>query len=218
MDERGTVKDFLVDWLGAELGSVVYEAQQRLSNAFSHYPFHIDTLYYGPQNFGPMAPFFLHKTDYRATMVGFPFDDITGWCGIYPAEAYEEEYRQLTEGWREGVSLLEKYEGKNSELDELILISKAILCQYESAYHHIQFVRYRGTDAGKTNVFGKTEMIRVIREEMATVQKLIELRLKDSRIGYESSNHYFYTLQDLKEKLVNLNWCEKSLLLEEVAL
>ena len=219
MDERGTVREFLVDWLGAELGNVVYDAQQRLSNAFSHYPFHIDTLYYGPQNFGPMAPFFLHKTDYRATMVGFPFDDLTGWRGIYPAEIYEDEYHKLTEGWREGVLLLERYEGMNRELDELILIAKAILCQYESAYHHIQFVQYRGDDALEVNSVRRAEMIRVISEEMDTVQKLIGLQLEDSRIGYESSNHYFYTLQDLKEKIINLNWCESMLVdFEEVAL
>lgn len=206
MDDRGTVNDFLVDWLGIELGSVVDKAQKKLSDAFSHYPFHIDTIYNGPQNFGPMTPFFLHKTDYRATMVGFPYDDIKGWAGIYPTEVYEDEYSKLCEGWKEGVKLLEGYEGINPELDELILMAKAVLYQYESAYHHIQFVRYR--NEGATD---KEEMIRVIREEMDTVKELISLQLKDSRVGYESSNHYFYTLQDLKEKIVNLSWCENML-------
>ena len=212
MEDKGTVKEFFADWLGSELGNVVNEAQEKLSDAFMHYPFHIDTLYYGPQNFGPIAPFFLQKTDYQATMVGFPYDDLKRWSGIYPTEVYESEYQKLCKGWKAGVALLEVHEGANPELDELILIAKAILCQYESAYHHIQFVRYRGDDATEVDVLGKSEMIRVIHEEMDTVKKLIQYQLKDSRIGYESSNHYFYTLQDLKEKIINLNWCANKLM------
>lgn len=217
MEDKGTLKEFLVDWLGADLADGVFAAQQKLSDAFSHYPFYIGTLYYGPQNFGPMAPFFLEKTGYRASMVGFPYDDIEWWSGIYPADVYENEYRQLVEGWREGLVDLLVYEGKNKELDEMILMAQAVLCQYESAYHHIQFVNRRDTMLGDAAVSAEEkvalqgQMLRVVREEMETVQTLIDLRLQDSRIGFESSNHYFYTLQDLKEKMINLSYCEERL-------
>lgn len=217
MEDKGTLKEFLVDWLGADLADGVFAAQQKLSDAFSHYPFYIGTLYYGPQNFGPMAPFFLEKTGYRASMVGFPYDDIEWWSGIYPADVYENEYRQLVEGWREGLVELLVYEGKNKELDEMILMAQAVLCQYESAYHHIQFVNRRDTMLGDAAVSAEEkvalqgQMLRIVREEMETVQTLIDLRLQDSRIGFESSNHYFYTLQDLKEKMINLAYCEERL-------
>ena len=46
---------------------------------------------------------------------------------------------------------------------------------------------------------------------METVQRVIGLRLADSRVGFESSNHYFYTLQDLREKMINLAFCEELL-------
>lgn len=217
MEDKGSLKDFLIDWLGENIAEGVFTAQQKLSNAFSHYPFYIGTLYYGPQNFGPMAPFFLEKTRYRASMVGFPYDDIEWWSGIYPAEVYEDEYRQLVEGWRSGLVDLLAYEGKNPELDEMILMAKVVLCQYESAYHHIQFVSRRDTMLGDVAVSEEEttslqrEMLRIVREEMETVQMLIDLRLQDSRIGFESSNHYFYTLQDLKEKMINLAYCEERL-------
>ena len=55
------------------------------------------------------------------------------------------------------------------------------------------------------------EMLQIVHEEMETVQTLIDLRLQDSRIGFESSNHYFYTLQDLKEKMISLAYCEEQL-------
>lgn len=204
MEEKGTLKEFLVDWLGESVAEGVYAAQQKLSDAFSHYPFYIETLYFGPQNFGPMVPFFLEKTGYRATMVGFPYDDLTGWAGIYPVEVYADEYRQLVDGWKEGLNELTTFEGQNEALDEMILMAKVVLCQYESAYHHIQFVMQR-------EAIQREKQLQIVREEMGTVQTLIALRLQDSRIGFESSNHYFYTLQDLREKMINLAYCERKL-------
>lgn len=99
----------------------------------------------------------------------------------------------------------------------MILMAQAVLCQYESAYHHIQFVNRRDRMLGdvavsvEEKVALQGQMLRIVREEMDTVQTLIDLRLQDSRIGFESSNHYFYTLQDLKEKMINLAYCEERL-------
>ena len=205
MEGKGTLEGFLEDWLGAKLAEGVYKAQQKLSDAFSHFPFHIDSLYYGPQNFGPMAPFFLQRQVFRASMIGFPYDDLERWCGIYPVEVYENGYRQLVEEWKEGLEGLLPYEGQNKELDEMILMARAVLCQFESAYHHICFVR------GRDDGVSQDELLRIVHAEMDAVQTLINLRLEDSRIGYESSNHYFYTLQDLKEKMINLVYCEEQL-------
>ncbi len=205
MEEKGSVQEFLVDWLGEELADAVYKAQKKLSDAFSCYPFHIDTLYFGPQNFGPMAPFFLEETGYNATMVGYPFDHIDGWRGIYPADVYEDQYKKLCTLWKEGLEELLALKGRNTELDEMIFMAQAVYAQYESAYHHIQFVNRRKEG-------NKAEMLRVVREEMDTVQETIRLRLIDSRFGFESSNHYFYTLQDLKEKMINLAYCEEELI------
>lgn len=204
LDEKGTALDYLCMWLGEKVGMEVYEAQKKLCEAFSNYPFHLNSLYYGPQNFGPMAPFFIEKTQYQATMVGFPYDDVERWAGIYSTHVYEKQYRLLCEQWKEGVQLLEKHAGYDVELDEVITIAKAILCQCRSAYHHICFVNMRECISDK-----QQELLDVIHEEMKNLQQLIKLRMKDSRIGFESSNHYFYTLQDLKEKLINLDYCEK---------
>ena len=99
----------------------------------------------------------------------------------------------------------------------MILMAQAVLCQYESAYHHIQFVNRRNKILENAAVSTEekqllqSEMLCVVRAEMETVQTLINLRLQDSRIGFESSNHYFYTLQDLKEKMINLAYCETTL-------
>ena len=204
MEDKGNFMDFLTDWLGETVAKGVYDAQLMLSEAFSHYPFYLDTLYFGPQNYGPMAPFFLKPTGYEASMVGYPYDDVQKWAGIYPVSVYEEEYRQLITLWEKGLCALSKYQGADQQLDEMILMGQVVLRQYESAYHHIRFNRLRENR-------DSDGMLRVIEEEMETVFDLMKLRCMDSRIGYESSNHYFYTMQDLKEKIVNLQYCESVL-------
>ena len=54
-------------------------------------------------------------------------------------------------------------------------------------------------------------MRKAIAAERDTVRTLIPLRGQDSRIGFEASNQYYYTLRDLVEKLINLDWLEKQL-------
>ena len=46
-------------------------------------------------------------------------------------------------------------------------------------------------------------MIATVREELSLVHRLYELARIDSRIGFEASNHYYYSLNDLIEKMVN---------------
>ena len=204
MEDKGNLMDFLTDWLGETVAKGVYDAQLMLSEAFSHYPFYLDTLYFGPQNYGPMAPFFLKPTGYEASMVGYPYDDVQKWAGIYPVSVYEEEYRQLITLWEKGLCELSKYQGTDHQLDEMILMAQVVLRQYESAYHHIRFNRLRENR-------DSDGMLRMIEDELQTVFDLMKLRCMDSRIGYESSNHYFYTMQDLKEKIINLKYCESVL-------
>ena len=182
-----------------------------MSKSLSEFPFHVNVLYYGPQNFGPMVPFCLQDTGYVATMIGFPYDHLKGWRSIYPEDVYEQQMYKVCEGFRKGLEMMQPFAGLSEKADELMLMTQAALCQYESACHHITFVKNRGEDASVASRENRQVMLAMVREERRTVRELIKLRLRDSRIGYESSNHYFYTLQDLWEKLLNLEYCEKAL-------
>ena len=199
IDGKGDTSAFMRDWLGDDLGAIADAGQKKLSEAFSQFPFNIGVVYNAPQNFGPMAPFFPVKTGWKATMVGFPYDDIDGWRAIYSREQYCDQMRKLSEGWREGVEILAAREGENADFDDMLRLARASLCHFESAYHHAAYVLAR--DAGD-----RAEILSVIRAERETVRTLILLRKADSRIGYEASNHYFYSLNDLAEKLVALDW------------
>lgn len=211
MAGKGTTEEFLVDYLESDVATVVNESQKKMSAAFAEFPFHLNVLYFAPQNFGPMAPFFLKDTGYKSTMIGYPFDDINGWCGIYTPDILEEQFGKLCEGWKQGLEMLRGCAGVSKKADEILLMSEACYCHFLSTYHHVTFVNARGEDFLNADEKSKEKMLRIVKAERENVQKLIELRLRDSRIGYESSNHYFYSLQDLKEKMINLAWCDECL-------
>ena len=46
-------------------------------------------------------------------------------------------------------------------------------------------------------------MRRVVLDEIEAARRLYALAKRDSRIGYEASNHYFYLPVDLVEKVIN---------------
>lgn len=204
LDGRGGVREFLNEWLGPELAGAADAAQRRLSAAFSEFPFHVETVYTAPMNFGPMLPFYLKPTGRKATMIGFPYDDLDSWRSIYPRPVFRAQFERLVAGWREGTDMLAAHEGEHPGWDEMLTMARAALVHFSSALHQIRFVEAR--DAGD-----RGEMLRVVADERANVRAAAELRARDSRIGYEASNHYFYSMNDLCEKMLNLNWTEQRL-------
>ncbi|MCE5258270.1 MAG: hypothetical protein LLG44_04320 [Chloroflexi bacterium] len=212
MAGKGDVRDFMYAWLGAELGETAYQAQAAMSAAFSEFPFHIQTLYVGPQNYGPMVPFFLRPTGWKATMLGFPYDDLDGWRAIYPREVFERQFALLVQGWRAGAELMIAHRGSSPEFDDMARMAQAALCHFESTWNQIRFVMNRDTWLKNGSAQARDELLAIIAAEREVVLRAIALRGADSRIGYEASNHYYYTLQDLVEKLVNLRWCEERLI------
>ena len=203
-NQKNTTADFLNIIFGEELGGKVYEAQKILSNAFAEFPFHIGVAYAAPQNFGVSAPFYMQNTGYNATMIGFPYDDIDGWRAIYPINIYESQMQKVADGMESALMNFQKIENSaNKLINDMILNVEAVACHMRSVCNHIKFVRSR-------NEGNYANIITAIKNEKQNVVNLIKLKQKDSRIGFEASNHYFYTMQDLVEKLINLDWCEKT--------
>ena len=46
-------------------------------------------------------------------------------------------------------------------------------------------------------------MVRLAADEDRLARELLPLCAEDARVGFESSNHYYYVPQDLVEKAVN---------------
>lgn len=49
----------------------------------------------------------------------------------------------------------------------------------------------------------REEINSILDEEIGLARGIHAVMLRDSRIGYEASNHYYYTANDMKEKILN---------------
>jgi hypothetical protein len=110
------------------------------------------------------------------------------------------------------LTLLQPHLGKTERFDEFARMAFAAYNHFASTLHHIRFVRLRdalAADPGNPAI--KAALAEVLESERELVCAHIRLRLADARIGYEASNHYFYTLQDLKEKLINIHFCGEAI-------
>ena len=81
-------------------------------------------------------------------------------------------------------------------MDDLLSVAKASYCHFRSTYLQICFVRRR-------NAGDKAAMKAIVTEEMALAEELLAVMRADSRIGFEASNHYYYTRNSLMEKVFN---------------
>lgn len=170
--------------------TAVEAAQSIFSEAFREFPFSVQTLYNAPQQVGPANPLLYAPSGWKSTMVGIPYDDLESWRSIYPADVFEHQFEKLCERWMDGIRLLQK---RAPEETELINIAQAMYNHYESCRCQIKYVRLRD------NGGSAEEICAVVREELALINSQIECISKDSRIGFEASNHYFYTKQTLLE-------------------
>ena len=166
-------------------------AWSAFSEGFSNYPFSCSTIYVGPHHWGPANPLYREKTGWKATMVGIPYDDLDGWRSQYPRETYAELIGKVADGFAEGCRLMEGVAPKR-ELD----MFRAEQMHFASCRDQALFVIAR--DAGD-----RAEMRRLAQAELARAKDYWALVRADSRIGYESSNHYFFVPRDVLEKILS---------------
>lgn len=182
---------------------LILQAYDCFDDSFRHFPFHsCATIYTAPQNYGPHDLLYEEPTNYAATMIGFPYDDLTRWRGNhYPEDVFEEEFRLLSEGWGRGLDCL----GAAADLvpadrkrnyADLSSVAEASYCHFRSTYLQVCFVRRRA--AGDTAALRK-----IVLEEEELALRLLRLLRADSRLGFEASNHYYYTQNSLLEKVFN---------------
>jgi hypothetical protein len=202
---------------GPDAAPEVLQAWSKFSAAFAEYPFHVALLYTGPLQCGPANLLYPEPTGYRATMVGFPYDDLDRWRAIYPAEVLAEQFEKIDAGWREGLALLQAAMSKaDTATEQLNLREDATLAEaaglhFRSAASQIRFIMAR--NALRSGILKEAERqtrINTIRQtaaaEIDTAKRLFTLTCRDSRIGFEASNHYYYLPLDLVEKVINCDY------------
>jgi len=184
--------------------TIVRDAWRKASESFGEYPYHGSSLYNGPQQVGPSNLFFLVPTGYNATMVGFPYDDVTSWRSVYPAEVYAAQMVKSAAGFGDAAAcfrqLADEVRGTSPELAERFdaeaRIAMTVQTHFLSTANQTNFIIAR--DAGNTET-----MHRIVQEELDLVKTFFPVVQADSRIGFEASNHYYYVPIDLAEKVIN---------------
>ncbi len=189
------------------------QAWQAFSDGFKEYPYHISTLYNGPQHMGPANPLFLHATGYHSTMVGFPYDDLKGWISIYPPEVWISQMEKVRQAFEKGCALYAQLgQAVDSAQRDMVLRElntyRAATLHFESCVNQARFVNARN-QLDKPDV-NREQALQIMREaaraELNVARRMLPLVHADARIGYESSNHYFYVPQDLKEKIMSCRY------------
>lgn len=201
---------------GKELASQVVRAWQGYSEAFSEFPFHGGLVYSAPMQVGPANPLWGEPTGYRASMVGFPYDDLDAWRAVYPPEVFIGQFEKVATGFeRAHASLTAAFHACRSRLTadqsaaavQELSVGEAAAIHFRSVANQARFVlARRGLKAAKSPADVQStcaDLERLLRAEMALARRLHAIQTRDSRIGFEASNQYYYVPLDLAEKVIN---------------
>ncbi|MCC6152602.1 MAG: hypothetical protein IT367_02530 [Candidatus Hydrogenedentes bacterium] len=194
---------------GEAIAAQVVDAWKTCSTGFSEYPYDNSGLYSGPQHMGPANPLYEKPTGYAASMVGFPYDALPAWRGAYPPEVYIAQMRKAAQGYIDSSavmrSLMDKTEGDHSkELQREINIMEACGLYYASCANQARFIVLRDQVAtGVDKATALQEIETLLNDEIKLATQLHAIQIRDSRLGFEATNHYFYVPMDLIEKVIN---------------
>lgn len=161
-------------------------------------------IYCGPTNYGPMNLLWEQETEYYATMIGFPYDNLFAWRSPYPKDVFARAFREMCAYWKAGLDVLEQLEpevksDKLRNFHELKNFAAVIYTHFKSSSNQIEFILAR-----KNGEFARTS----VEDEITQAMTLFRLQKGNPRIGFEASNHYYYTPNALMEKVLS---CQKIL-------
>lgn len=209
-----TLEKFAREEYGEQAAALMREAWRECSNGFAEYPFHIWVIYLGPHHVGPSNLFYMAPTNYKATMVGIPYDDYNSWRNLYPVEVLWQQFDKCAVGFEKGVALLEKaYKAAKGEYRKKVGVqlnrAKAVQIHLKSSAEQTKFFYARdnylkATTEAERKQYAE-EMRNACKVERELIKRMLPVMSSDSEIAYESSNHYFYTPSDLGEALLSIN-------------
>jgi hypothetical protein len=201
---------------GVTLAPAVVRAWKSWSAAFREFPFHIGTVYTAPLQYGPANLLWEAPTGYRATMIGFPYDDLASWRRVYPPDVFIAQLEKAAAGFEAGIEALRQEAGDAASLrhsdffrrlEDEVRIAEAAAIHFRSVANQARFVRDRDALVAATTPEERERLRRELREtledEIALARRLLILQKEDSRLGFEASNQYYYVSLDLAEKVLN---------------
>ncbi len=200
---------------GKSLGPAVVKSWRGYSAAFREFPYHGGLVYNGPQQLGPANLLWAKPTGYAATMVGFPYDDLDGWRAIYPPEIFVQQFERVADGFDHALAELKTVtaqgqgatSAQRQALAEECGVAEAAAIHFRSSANQARFVMARQAAASAKTADDaaryRAAMEKVLRDEITLARRLYAIQSRDSRIGFEASNQYYYVPVDLMEKVLN---------------
>ncbi len=205
-----------VNRYGDRAAADVVKAWAAFSSAFLQFPYGLG-IYFAPMNYGAANPLYLAQTEKKATMIGFPYDDLDRWRGVYPSKTLAEQFEKLADGWALGLPYLDKAivnatsPAAKANAMEDYRFSTAAWIHFKSTANQILFTMLR--DSLLEAKSGQRELREMLKDiamsEMDIARQMYKITKADSRIGYEASNHYYYFPLDFVEKVVNCEYIIK---------
>ena len=165
---------------------------------------------------GPANPLWEKPTGYAASMVGFPYDDLDGWRAVYPPEVFIGQFEKVATGFEHAHGVMAAAweacrkkltaEQRAAGLKELN-VGEAAAIHFRSVANQARFISARRRlEAAKSQEDTQSacaELERLLLLEMDLARRLHAIQSRDSRIGFEATNQYYYVPVDLAEKVVN---------------
>ncbi len=215
MTSEEAVEKLAREEYGEKAGKLVREAWRECSATYTEYPFNISAIYNGPHHVGPSNIFYTTPTNYAATMVGIPYDTYDRWRTIYPIDVWYSQMEKSAIGFEKGVAYLkEAYKVAKGEhkkrVWEQLNRTNAIRIHLLSSAVQGRFFEARNLYLKEGDGAKREEYKQIMRKACETELKLIKEMLPvlsaDSKIAYESSNHYFYLPCDLGEAYLSVKY------------
>ena len=175
----------------------IHHAVELFCRGFRELPFSVRMLYNSPKNLGPANLWNLVPDEKNSTMVCYSFDDYEKWIYPYPPAIYLSQFEKLIADWQAGCEALAAVQGV-SLAEEMLLYARVALAHFKSDLIHTRYALAKR--AGDMKL-----LLSLIDEERAVTQDLLVLSEQSPLIGYETSNHYFYTERNLIEKLLQMD-------------
>jgi hypothetical protein len=201
---------------GKELAPQVVRAWQEYSAAFSEFPFHGGLVYSAPMQVGPANLLWGEPTGYRASMVGFPYDDLDAWRAVYPAEVFIGQFEKVAAGFEVAHAHLaaafqacqnKLTAGQRDAASKEMNVGEAAAIHFRSVANQARFVverrRLKAAESPAAVQSARAELERRLQAEIQLARRLHGIQSRDSRIGFEASNQYYYVPIDLAEKVIN---------------
>ncbi|MBE6569701.1 MAG: hypothetical protein E7658_05745 [Ruminococcaceae bacterium] len=188
-------------WYKKQFGDKAEEMQKAVHlfcEGFREYPFSIGTAYFSPKTLGAANLWSFGEETRGSSMVCFASDNPDAWAPPYPLDVYTAQFRKMLDAWDKACDIFEAAV-QDEKTAEIALFARFAALQLRTDVIHTEYTEIKKGLPGTKNAFA--DQLKEMRE---IVIKQLPLMEKSSLIGYETSNHYFFTERNFIEKLIQI--------------